>query len=897
MRANWIGGLVVLMVMSVGSVWGEDTSWTNVGGGDWFDQANWTSGVPLSNDRVYIDNGGTVRIDGGETEQPYRVWIGYDNSGGMELISGIHKTDYIYLGENIGALGEYAMSGGNLEASYMVVGRSGQGVFSQTGGTAGYDDGLTLGSQSGSTGVYTIGGLASLETDEFFIGNRGAGNFVHNGGTVAVNNEFTLGESSSGEGTYTLSDGSLTSGDLTYIGYRGTGQFLQEGGAASLGSLTIGWSETGSGTYTLNDGQLTSNNLIVGQYGMGSFTQTGGTCSTGHLVVRTGNSYVLSGGSLTFSDSAEIAGTFDLGGGSPSISVGGIGDFVNMTNPGAPTLTVGAESLAYFASNVDPYAAFASITNNGIIHQRGSALTIGPSTVIRGQGNIYDHVYVQGKLSTPGLDTDARINVLDGIFVSDGGAVELGRGSAIIENEISGMSGGQLLLSSVYVGQDGTGRFVHSGGDLDCGGWLQVGLNEGSSGYYELTGNGTIKTSSVRIGESGTGRFIHNGGTMRGVGSSSTLYLGEAGGDGYYEFNSGDVTFTKIYVDNGEFRQDGGYCKTGSYYNDGVFVGSSDGMVGTYRLMYGEVYAKMVTIGYGGEGHFVHSGGTVRADRSLGIAATSSGTGTYELSGDGTVLANRMSIGGEFLQSGGSVDVNDNIQLASGQQSGPGALYRISAGSLNVPEMFIGYDSGLTGTFDIAGASGYITISERFTVNPTGIIRAAPGATIHMTGSVFENESTDGEALSGLENICFIFEGGPARFDTFEIAGKDMGDDPEGFEGNFALGTLQLGGSNVALLQLVDLFDNQGDGQDVPEALYLRNLTIGPGCLLDLNGINLFYVDGDIHPLGQFIGGVPTQIVPEPTTIGMLALGGLAVVKSRKKSARRTFKAISSANS
>jgi len=892
MRANWIGGAVVLMLVSVGSAWGEDRYWNNVGGGDWFDPGNWTSGVPLVNDNAYIDNGGTAWIDGGVTERAGHVWVGYDNSGGMELVSGTHKVAIAFVGGNSGALGEYEMIGGDLEASTLIVGSSGQGVFTQTGGTVDCNNTVGLGSENGAEGTYTITGSAFLETDDLTLATWGIANFVQNGGSVVVKDYFRFAWGDTGAGTYTLRGGSLNADDpggVALIGIKGTGQFLQEGGEASFSSLCLGQYLGSSGTYTLNEGQMTSSSITVGCKGTGSFTQTGGICSTEHLAVPAGNSYILSGGSLTVTDSIEITGTFDLGGGNPSISVGGIADFATITNAGAPSLTVAANSLAYFGSDFDPYTEFASITNNGLIHQRGSALTIGPSAMVRGRGNIYDHVNVQGELSTP--DSYQAINVLEGIFVSGGGKAHLGEGKAVIENEISGMSGGELWMEIMYVGKEGNGRFIHSGGltkfeeSYVGGSDLYVGFEAGSSGYYELTGKGVVQMEDIFIGGSGTGRFIQNAGTvLLTYSSGAALHVGGAGGDGYYELNSGEISAPQVFINGGTLRQRGGLCNA-TFTHDGIQIGTAEGLTATYELLCGTVTTRRIEIGARGEGHFLHSGGTVTVKGPLEIATRyhETATGTYELSGDGTLVANRMTIGGAFLQDGGSVDVDDKIQLASSNESANSALYRISAGNLNVPEMYVGADSGSSGTFDIAGASSEITISERLTVNPTGVIHAVPGATIHMTGSIFENESTDPAAVAGLENIRFIFEGGPAQIDTFEIAGRDMGDDPDGFLVNFAIDTLQLGGSNVGLLRLTDLFDNQADGQEVPEALYVRDLTIGPGCLLDLNGINLYYVDGDIHPLGQFIGGVPTKTIPEPASLILLAWGAAFIARRKRR--------------
>jgi len=892
MRSNWIGGLVVLMLVSVGSAWGEDTSWNNVGRGDWFEPANWTSGVPLANDTAYIDNGGTARIDGGVTERAGHVWVGYDNSGGMELISGTQKAYSVRLGRNGGALGEYGMSGGDLGASYVLVGLSGQGVFTQTGGAIDCNEVVSLGLETGGSGSYTISGSASLKTEDLIIATGGSANFIQNGGSVVVEDSFRFGWGVTGAGIYTIHDGSLSVEGAVSLGSRGTGQFVQEGGTVFLDGIYMGSNSGGSGTYTLRGGQLTSSGIIVGYKGTGSFTQTGGSCSVGHLAVPAGSSYILSGGSLSDTNSAEVIGTFDLGGGDPSISVGGIGDFVTMTNAGSPTLTVAANSLAYFGLDFDPYAEFASITNNGIIHQRGSALTIGPSTMVRGRGNIYDHVNVQGELAPPEAHQD--INILEGIFLSDGGAAHLYNGEAVIENDISGMSGGELWADKIYVGKEGNGRFIHTGGVMEyggpytVGGELYVGFEAGSSGYYELTGKGVIKMVDIFIGGSGTGRFIQNAGLVQlSYSTGAALHVGGAGGDGYYELNSGEISGPQVFVNGGTLRQRGGSCKTSS--NDGIQIGTAEGLTATYELLYGTVTTRRMGIGAKGEGHFVQSGGTVTIKGNLEIATRYPGTatGTYELSGDGTLVAASIKTGlqgaGAFIQSGGSVEVLDKIELSPWNSPENSGLYRISAGSLTVPEMYIGADSGSSGTFDIAGASSDITISERLTVNPTGVIRAVPGVIIHMTGSHFENESTDPAALSGLENISFIFEGGPARIDTFEIAGQDMGDDPAGFTDNFAIDSLQLGGSNVGLLRLTDLFDNQADGQEIPEALYVRDLTIGPGSLLDLNGINLYYVDGDIHPLGQFIGGEPTEVIPEPASLILLAWGAAFIARRKRR--------------
>ena len=54
------------------------------------------------------------------------------------------------------------------------------------------------------------------------------------------------------------------------------------------------------------------------------------------------------------------------------------------------------------------------------------------------------------------------------------------------------------------------------------------------------------------------------------------------------------------------------------------------------------------------------------------------------------------------------------------------------------------------------------------------------------------------------------------------------------------MGTLQVGGTDVGRVLLVDSFVNQ-PLSGIPEALYVKNLNIGANSQLDLNGLNVYY--------------------------------------------------------
>src|SRR5258708_37108397 len=100
-------------------------------------------------------------------------------------------------------------------------------------------------------------------------------------------------------------------------------------------------------------------------------------------------------------------------------------------------------------------------------------------------------------------------------------------------------------------------------------------------------------------------------------------------------------------------------------------VGFSPEGKGTYSLRGGELKVLAlrvpgssafnlngVGIGLGGAGSFVQSGGTFSVNFGLGLGSSPGATGTYELSGSGSLKSGPQTIGGDggdgkFTQTGG----------------------------------------------------------------------------------------------------------------------------------------------------------------------------------------------------------------------------------------------------
>jgi len=264
----------------------------------------------------------------------------------------------------------------------------------------------------------------------------------------------------------------------------------------------------------------------------------------------------------------------------------------------------------------------------------------------------------------------------------------------------------------------------------------------------------------------------------------------------------------------------------------------------------GALHASQVHVGASGNGHFVHSGGTVTLgyeSEHQGIGLLKLGDkegseGLYEFSG-GRLDADDEDIGpdgaGHFVQTGGQNHVGF-LNLAIRDEAV--GTYLISGGVLDAENVRIARDG--QGTLAITNPDCTVEVSETLEFGPAGSLEAAPGSAIHMTGAAFTNKSTDPAALGGLGNLTLIFEGGPEDVDPFEVAGRDMGPVPEGFELNFTLDTLQLGGEDVGRVELLDAFDNQADWTG-NEALYVHTLQfMGAGSFLDTNGLAVYYQNG-----------------------------------------------------
>jgi hypothetical protein len=510
------------------------------------------------------------------------IYVGY--SGGQGTFTQTGGTDMVYstlsLGSSDKGVGTYNLSGtGILQATYEYVGNQGTGTFNQTGGTHTVDAFLWIGN-----GTYNLSGTGTLlqANQEEYVGFQGTGTFNQNGGTHTVGGYLTIATNAAG--TYNLYGGTLAVGMAEYVGnsgIAGKGIFNQTGGTHTVGgSLYLGEFEgfgtPATGAYALsqpdssNPSMLTVNgNEVIGNYGIGTFTQSGGT----HTVVGSlylgyyyngGGTYGTGSYALSQPDSTNPS--MLTVNGNEVIGNYGIGTF---TQSGGTHTVVGSLYLGYYYNGGGTYGTGSYALSNGTLTVNGSTY-VGYS----GEGTFNQ---------TGGTHTVALDLVLGSSDNRDG----------TYGNGTYNLSGTGTILQvgrDETVGFEGIGTFTQTGGTHTVGGSLylgsysdvqKVGPGYHGNGTYNLSGTGTILQVGLNeyVGAAssayyaGTGAFNQTGGTHT-VGG--TLFIGD-GGSGTYNLSGGTLTTTNLLVGiNGAFNFSGGTI-TGALQNLGRLTNVTGG--------------------------------------------------------------------------------------------------------------------------------------------------------------------------------------------------------------------------------------------------------------------------------------------------------------------------------
>ncbi|HEV2971300.1 MAG TPA: hypothetical protein VGY55_15100 [Pirellulales bacterium] len=564
--------------------------------GNWSVAGNWSpAGVPAGGDTANVLNtDGVSRTITYDYTGPAvtLAFLSVDLTGGM-------PTD----------TATFSMSANNLTSAFEYVGWSagnGSGKFNQSGGVNTVNGtALYLGLNPTDNGYYNLSGTGSLvaagNTGEI-VGYSGTGTFTQSGGTnsLGTNNLLYLGYNSNSSGTYILSAGTLTStgtlisnsGEHIAVGDGSAGTFIQSGGTNSLTFLEIGIGSGANGVYFLHGGLLTASSESIGSsHGSGTFNQDGGSNIVGPVGLAIGNGL---GGS---------PGAYNLSGGfvsSPNV-------FVGLNSPGVlavsgtGVLTVGNSGIL-----VGPTAGTALNLSGGQINTPSLGLFSNPS--------LFN--WTSGTLNiTTNVVFDSSGEAGSSIANDFGPALSLGGGQTLMVtgNETLGGTGlfsltvsaggsnyvtGTLTISPTGTIEQDAGSTLYAASITQAGGTVNGTLqNQGVFNYQSGVFNGKLlNQGTVNLGpnftagngiENDTAMTVATGQTVTANGDGFdnlallTLTGGTVAGDGPLtnEFGGtiqGDGTVTSPLANFGTVSVSGVMSLAGGITNDGLVEGNGN---------------------------------------------------------------------------------------------------------------------------------------------------------------------------------------------------------------------------------------------------------------------------------------------------------------------------------
>jgi fibronectin-binding autotransporter adhesin len=653
-------------------------SW-NTGSGNWSVAGNWNPmSVPADGGSAYIVNNDSVNRT-----------VTYDVDGSAITLN---QFEIDQTGSGSDTLVDN-FSDNNLTANYETIGDNGQGALVSYDLTNSVNNYLWVGLGAGSSGTYTMNsiynavltmGASGVET----IGQYGTGTFNNIGNinfptfSNYYGSTLYLGYGAvTGSGTYNLDGGLLTGDGNAYVGYSGRGIFNQtnDGSNTVGGELDIAANPGSTGSYTMGNygGTLTVNG--TGLYVGGTSTAAGGN---GTLTVGVGSS-------------ATVAGTLQVyPGASNSVSLNG-GTIT------AAALTLGSFSQLHWNSgtiHLTNEALYIDSTSNA--NFSGSSLTLQA-----GQNLSVDVGESVGDTGTGTITQNGGSNTMNGssnsLLIIGGGA---GSSGATSGTGTYNLSGGSLFVNGgEYLGYDGSGSIVQTGGNNSISGELVMGVLGSST--YSLSG-GSLTAGAEIIGYLGTGAiFTQTSGT-------NTI---SSGGSGTL---AGELS-----------------------------IGLLGGSVGTYTLSGGTLNV---------EGS-VYVGGSDPADYGAGGIGTlnvNENSGASELTITGTLK----------VYPGSTVNLSySKIQTGALDLSGIYSALNWSVGTLELTNTNVVLDSTVVGPTDPLGSNMTIASGQTFIVDLDETIGGVGGGSLTVNGTHVVGETL---TLTSNGTLT-VNSGGSLSFESF----------------------------------------------------------------------------------------------------------------------------------
>ena len=707
--------------------------------------------------------------------------------------------------------------------------------------------------------------------DLLYVGHTGAGAFRVEAGGEAWVDYMYLGYLPGSQGIVTVADNGLAWMSYLRVGIQGSGTLNVESGGqvyssysylgsdpGSLGNVTV----TGSGSTWTNEGPL-----YVGQSGAGSLSVAqGGSVATGTLFASltdlSGDSTITAKGAvlddeMTFDTAGGTQATLGFGtGGTLTVTADGTGD-LGAGYKGTGTLTIsGGTTVASKSGFLGYYCGSqgtATVTGSGSKWTNTSDLYVGRE----GIGQLI--VAAGGSVTARALYASLSDLSGDGTIVAKGAVPD----GEMVFDAMHGMqptlgfgTGGRLALkpdgtADMGAGYKGTGTLTIADGMgvASTSGFL--GYGPGSQGTAMVMGSGSWWASlgDFHVGREGSGTLtVQDGGHVFCDATSFVGYsMGSQGTVTVRDWRSKWAVHDDLYVGYegiGTLRIEDGGSVTSS--RDG-YLGYSPGSQGTVTVMNDSEWVNQndLYVGHGGTGALsIEYASVALCARSAFLGYSPGSLGTVTVSWDSRWITGR------------------DLELRRGSLT-------VSINSL----VLVG------GDYSQGAGTGLLMEFDRLPDNPFGAVLSVDGA-VDLAGAleiglVHGFVPAEGDMFNLLD-----FSGLSGYFDDIVLPSL-----PSGLVWDAA--QLYVDGSLTVLARHGGDANNNGvvDVGDLGVLAYNWKQNGRGWSTADFTGNGLVDV-GDLGVLAANWGwsrapGSEGPTVPEPATLGLLALGGLVIHRRR----------------